>query len=227
MFGATGTVGHPLRLAWPPWKPPPGNGVVAAVAETETGTGWADALLARVDHLRYVWVAAASPEQSGLEVLNHPGVLAATLAPEGADPRHTGLSLEVSHRLRARRGAGAGKGGCLTSWSPPTPPPGAVRAPHLVTVWHGTVATDSVVWEVIAAARRWPGLLPDLSFVEANLHQLTSLRTAARTGNLPPTAAAVRLLSLLGPDRELPIELVYERPDLFRVLLRPGSADPY
>jgi hypothetical protein len=105
-----------------------------------------------------------------------------------------------------------------------------VRVPHLVTVWHGTVATDSVVWEVmpVPAARRWLGSpLPNLSFVEANLHRLVRLRTAARTGKLLPTAAAARLLSLLGPDRDLPIWLVYQRPDLFRALLPPGNTDPY
>lgn len=229
MTPVAGAAVRPLRLAWPPWQPPPGDGVVAVVTDAEPATGWADALLARVDQRRYLWVASGAPEASGLEILSRPGVMAATVAFDGVDARHLGLALDVACRARALRGTG-GAGGCLTGWLPPSPPLAAVRVPHLVTVWHGTLAVDSVVWEILSvpAARRWLGSpLPDLSFVEANLDRLVRLRTAARTASLPPTAAAARLLSLLGPESDLPISLVYQRPDLFRALLRPGRTNSY
>lgn len=126
--------------------------------------------------------------------------------------------------VEPRAGATEPRTACLTSWSPPSPPPGTVRVPHLLSIRHGGHITDSVVWEVLtpSAARRWLGCelrACDLSFVESHLHQLVRLRVGARSGDLPPTAAAARLLSWLGPDRDLPISLVYQRADLFRALL--------
>lgn len=235
MASTTGTAVQPLRLVWPPWRPPPGDGVVAVVVEAELGSGWADALLARVGHWLYVWAAAdGGLAARAVEIVGYAEVVAATVAPARADPRHLGLALETACRLASTRSTGgAGSTGvCLTSWSPPDPPAGCVRVPHLLTVWHGGLATDAVVWEILqpAAAERWLGVRlhpATVEFVETNLDALVGLRAAARRGDLPPTAAVARLFSLLGPDRDLPISLVYQRPDLFRALLLPVSPEPY
>jgi hypothetical protein len=220
------TVERQFRLAWPRWQPPPGGGIIALVAQSDATLGWADALLARDSAGLYVWASrGAEPERRALEILELPEVRAATLVPDGADARQVGLGLEFATWL-ARERAGVGflerpSGACLTSWSKPTPPPGTVRVPHLVTVRHATEVADAVVWELATsmAARRWLGCpLAIQHSVEAHLDGLLRLRAAARARRLPPTAAAARLSCLLG-ERDLSIELVYQRFDLFRVLL--------
>jgi hypothetical protein len=224
----TGVVQRPLRLVLPPWQPPRADGVVAVVVEEHLTRGWAQSLLARRDDRLYVWSAAeAGIEVRARDILGYPGVVAASMAPAGADPRRLGLAVEVACRLAAERrshAAGAAEA-CLTSWLPPQPLVGTVRVPHLVTVWHGGLATDSVVWEVLdlEAARRWLGSA-DAGFVEANLDALVRLHAAVRTGRLPPTTAAARLRILLGPGRDLQTSLVFQRPELFRALLA-GNAD--
>lgn len=217
-----------LRLEWPAWRPP-GPGVVAVVREAEMTGGWSRALLARGAGLLHVWAAGDSDlVVSGLGATCRRGVLAATLAPADVDPRHLWLALRVSHQVMRQREADAGglSRAPLTSWSPPNTPPGTVRIPHLVTVWHGDLATDSVVWEVLdlQSARRWLGTA-DLEFLESNLDALVRLHERVRTRDLPPTTAAARLLMILGPGRDFPTSLVLQRPELFRALLT-GNARP-
>lgn len=228
MATSTAVVHRPLRLVLPPWQPPHADGVVAVVAEEQLTRGWAQSLLARHGGRLYVWSAAdAGMEARALEVLGYPGVAAATVAPAGADARHLGLALEVACRLAAERRSRLARpaGACMTSWWAPRPPVGTVRLPHLLTVWHGGLATDSVVWEVLdpQSVQRWLGT-PDLEFVESNLGALVQLHERVRTRKLPPTAAAARLLMILGPGRDLQTSLVLERPELFRALLA-GSTE--
>lgn len=241
MAGYRGIGEGQFRLAWPRWQPPPDDGVVAMVREPCSTRGWVDALLAREPGLRYVWTSTENDcGVSGLDITSVPGVLAVTMAPAGADTRHLALALEAAYRLATKRWAGAHQPSraCLTSWAPPPPhlSPGMVRVPHLVTVCHGHgLATDSVVWEVLSPedARRWlGGPLPDCDrrFVEEELDELVRLRGAVRRGELPATAAAARLLSLMPRDGDLPVELVYQRPDIFRALMSlavPVKAAPW
>ena len=46
-----------FRLIWPPWQPPPGDGVVAMVREPCSTRASVDALLVRKHSLRYVWTS--------------------------------------------------------------------------------------------------------------------------------------------------------------------------
>ena len=203
--------------------------MVAVVAGPDVECGWADALLARVGARQVVWAASRGVlAVFGVEVMGRPGVMAVALSPVGVDPRYLGLALDVARRLAADRAAGD-VDGCLTSWRVPDAPVGMVRVPHLVTVRHGGgPVVDSVVWQVLApdAVPRWVGCPVgdgDMEFVEANLDALVLLRGAVRARELPATAAAARLLSLLPDGGELSIGLVYRRLGLFRVLL---SAEP-
>lgn len=231
MITSTRLIDQPLRLALPPWEPPRANGVVAQVALEHLTRGWAELLLARRGGWLYVWTAAETGmEARALDILRRPGVVAATVAAADTDVRHLALALTVAGRLASERrstGVEAAAGRCVTSWSKPCAPPGTVRVPHLVTVWHGTRATDSVVWEVLGpdAAARWLGT-SDLSFVETHLDALVRLHERVRTQRLPATTAAMRLLALLGPARDLRTQFVLERPELFRALLA-GSNDTY
>ena len=195
--------------------------MVAVVAGPDVECGWADALLARVGGRHVVWAASRGGlETLGVEVMGRPGVVAVALSPVGVDPRYVGLALDMARRLAADRAAGD-VDGCLTSWRVPDAPVGMVRVPHLVTVRHGGgQVVDSVVWQILApdAVQRWVGCKVsdgDLGFVEANLDALVRLRAAVRAGELPATAAAARLLSLLPDGGELPIGLVYRRLGLF------------
>jgi hypothetical protein len=203
--------------------------VVAVVAGPDVECGWADALLARIGERHVVWAASRGGlETLGVEVMGRPGVVAVALSPVGVDPRYVGLALDVARSLVSHRAAGD-VDACLTSWRVPDAPVGMVRVPHLVTVRHGGgQVVDSVVWQILApdAVQRWVGCQVsdgDLGFVEANLDVLVRLRGAVRAGELPATAAAARLLSLLPDGGELTIGLVYRRSGLFRVLL---SAEP-
>jgi hypothetical protein len=239
-----------FHLAWPPWQPPGVDGLAAIVAPGAS-TAWADGLLARTDDGLVVWAATgAEPEAQAVARLQYPGVRAVTLAPARSDPRRVRLGLDLAVHLATVRHNGAGEpapperpppaaGGtavgsagagtpraaagvaCLTSWAPPTPPPGVVRIPHLVTIHRDGVVTDTVVWELatVAVAQHWlGGPLPDQAFVEAHLDTLLWLRGAARRGQLPATAVAAGLADLLR-GRDLSIRLVYEHPALFRTLL--------
>ena len=227
--------GEPLRMSWPSWRPPPGDGVVAMLSRSDVVCGWADALLARVGQRLVVWTdAGGGLVARGLEVVDRPAVLAAVLSPARADARQVGLALKFGCRLAEGYGAGRGglPGGCLTSWAVPDVPAGMVRVPHLVSVCRddGRIG-DSVVWQVVSPPElhRWVGCRvsrADLSFVEANLDALVRLRGAVRDGRLPATAAAARLLRLLPEDGGLPIGLVYQRSALFRALLPSVSKSP-
>ena len=185
----------PFRLAWPSWRPPPGDGVVAVVSGPDAAGGWVEALLARDGERSVVWTATGTPEVSGVEVVGRTGVVAATVARAGVDTRLVGLALELACRLVEQRAAAGGDaGGCLTSWSAPVVPGGMLRVPHLVTVSRDGQVSDAVVWEVLApeAVERWLGCRAgegDLAFVEANLEALVRLRAAVRDGRLPATAA--------------------------------------
>src|SRR5690606_2752269 len=222
-----------FHLAWPPWIPPSGDGVIAVVGNASLTRGWATALLVRMPQKRYVWSrASAACEIRGIEIVNRPGVLAATVAPAGADPRHLALALDVSCSIRQQRiNEGLPARACLTSSAPPTPPSGTLRVPHMVTVRHGSgLVADTVVWEILPqqVAEEWLGgrvCDRDRQFVERELEAIVHLRGLVREGELPPTSAAARLLSLMPRGRDLPIELVYRRPDLLRALL-PTAAGP-
>lgn len=207
------------RLAWPPWQPPGANGLAAIVA-TGASTAWADGLLARDADGLVVWAATGTePEAQGLARLQYPGVRAITFAPAKGDPRRVRLGLELAIHLAAGRN-GAGRA-CLTSWSPPAPPPGVVRIPHLISIQRDGAVVDRVVWELatLATAERWLGTpLPDLPFFEAHLDTLLRLRGAARRAQLAATAVALGLADLLR-DRDLSIKLVYEHAAMFRTLL--------
>lgn len=212
--------GRRYRLAWPPWQPPGADGLAAIVA-MGASTAWADGLLARDSDGLVVWAATgAEPEMQGLARLRYPGVRAITLAPAKGDPRRVRLGLELAVHLAAARSNGAITA-CLTSWSPPAPPPDVVRIPHLITIQRDGVVTDTVVWELapLATAQHWlGGPLPDLRYFEAHLDALLRLRGAARRAQLPATAVAAGLADLLR-DRDLSIRLVYEHPAMFRTLL--------
>jgi hypothetical protein len=78
-----------LRMSWPSWRPPPGDGVVAVLSGPDVRCGWADALLARVGQRLVVWTGAGSePVVRGLEVVDQPAVVAAAVSPAGADARY-------------------------------------------------------------------------------------------------------------------------------------------
>lgn len=220
-------------LTWPRWQPPPGDGLVAVVAQGGAATlDWADALLARDDTGLYVWAShRGNRERHALTIRELPAVRAVALASGGTDPRQVSLALAVASWLRDRPGAyressayresGASR---VTSCVPPAPPPAAVRIPHLVSVRRSGRLTDTVVWELAPAAAAHSWFDPSESsqqFVEAHLDGLLRLRAAARTGRLPATAAACRLSHLLN-DRDLSSELVYQRLDLLRLLLKTG-----
>lgn len=211
-------------LAWPRWQPPPGDGLVAIVDQGGASTlGWADALLARDGTGLYVWASHdGERERHALAVRELPAVRAVAFASGGTDPRQVSLALAVASWLRDRRGE-YGEAGepRLTSCSPPEVPHGAVRIPHLVSVRRSGRVVDSVVWELApsTAAHWWfDHSASSQQFVEGHLEGLLRLRGAARTGRLPATVAACRLANLL-TDRDLSSELVYQRLDLFRLLL--------
>lgn len=211
-------------LAWPRWQPPPQDGV-AVIVSPDASITWADGLLAREERRMVVWAAsiAGDTEHQGLTLLGQRGVMAAAVSTARTDPRRVGLALEVAIDLATRRVDGPAAGACLTSWSMPVPPDGAVRIPHLVTIGHGGGTTDAVVWELAPAAlaQAWlGGTLPDLPYFEARLDMLLRLRGAARRGQLPGTAVSAGLAELL-PDRDLSIRQVYAHPDLFRTVLGP------
>ncbi len=208
-------------LAWPPWQPPPYDGV-AVVVSPGAPIAWADSLLARDNGQLVVWAGTGvEAERQGLSLLRQPGVRAAVLSSARSDPRRVGLALDVALYLTGDREDTAAAGPCLTSWTPPEPPVDSVRIPHLVTAAYPGGVTDVVVWELapIDVAQRWlGGPLPDQAFFESRLETLLRLRSAARRGQLPSTAVAAGLADLL-PDRDLSIRHVYEHPELFRSLL--------
>lgn len=75
-----------FRLIWPPWQPPPGDGVVAMVREPCSTRAWVDALLVRKHSLRYVWTSTEIDcETSGFDIASVPGSLAVIMVPAGAD----------------------------------------------------------------------------------------------------------------------------------------------
>ena len=213
-------------LLLPAWQPPEVDGLVALVA-VDAGAGWADRLLGRYEDAFVVWAqAGADPVGQAMAVARRAETRVAVLLPGGADARRAGLALEVARHLRAGRTDGPGPGWCLTSLERPEPPGGAVRVPHLVSVRHRDVVTDTVVWEVMdrEQAEAWSGgPLPDQRFVEDGLAGLLDLRAGARVGRFPATAAGGRLARLLN-GRELSIRVVYQRPGLFHVLLSGSRA---
>jgi hypothetical protein len=212
-----------FRWVWPPWQPPPGEGLVAIANQADATLGWADALLARHGSDLYVWAAVGGePLRHALDILDRPGVVAATMAWNHADPRKVSIALEVAAWLASQR-AESHIRGCLTAWSPPAPPPGILRVPRLVTLLDGSTATDTVVWELLPDARLREGLgapLPDLTLVESNLDALIEFRAMLRTGRVPATPVTARVLDLIALDghHDLSIELVIEHLDLFWVL---------
>lgn len=209
------------QLTWPRWQPPGRDGLAALVAAT-TSTAWADGLLARDGGQLVVWAATpADPEDRALSRLHVPGVRAVTLVPARCDPRWVRLALEYADHLATARADSEAHGACLTSCTRPAVRPGAVRIPHLVTIERDGTVTDTVLWELTphARAQRWlDGPLPDQRFFEAHLDHLLRLRSAARSGRLPPRAVAAGLTELLA-DRELSIRIVYRHAAQFARIL--------
>jgi hypothetical protein len=191
------------------------------VVDDGSPTDWAVGLLGRNPGGLVMWTPAETDaERQGLAVADRPGVRAASIASAQADPRLVALTLRVAGRLAAQRRDHAAA--CLTSWSRPDVPDRAVRVPHLVTLHRDDgQLVDVVVWELTRPQQlqRWLGRTePDLELVERHLDRLVRLRTAARTGRLPATTAAMELTALLD-GRGLTVEIVYRHPALFRVLL--------
>lgn len=221
-----------FRWVFPRWQPPPGNGLVAIVSRAETTRGWVDSLLALDGDLRYVWTGlGGEPERRALEILEGFNGVAA-IAAAGADARQVSLALEVAGWLSRRRAAGDGPlvRHCMTSWPAPTPPPGAVRVPHLVSVRHGAAVSDTVVWELldVASARHWLDLPPDWQFFESHLRRLLWLRAAVRTRRLPATPLARRVFELTHMSgTELSIEVVYRNANLFSTLVEAWREVPF
>lgn len=213
-------------LALPPWQPPAVDGLVALV-DPDASTVWADRLLVRHEDGFVVWRATgADPAGQALAVARLPEVSVVVLLVGGQDARRAALAMEVGRHVRAVRVTSAGHKWCVTSPVRPEPSGGAVRVPHLVSVRHRGVVTDTVVWEVIdrEQAELWlAGPLPDPRLVEENLAGLLGLRAAVRARRFPMTAAGARLERLLG-GRDLSIRLVYQRPGLFHVLLSGSEA---
>lgn len=220
-----------FRWAFPRWQPPPGNGLVAIVSRAETTRGWVDSLLALDGDRQYVWTGlGGEPERRALEILERfKGV--ATISAAGADVRQVSLALEVAGWLsRQRAGDRPRVRHCMTSWPAPSPPPGAVRVPHLVSVRHGAAVSDAVVWELLdaASARELLDLPPDWQFFESHLRRLLWLRAAMRTGRLPATPLARRVLELTRmSSTELSIEVVYRNADLFSTLVEAWREVPF
>jgi len=209
------------------WGPLPASDGLVVVLAADIDTAWADQVLACDDLGSVAWAATGRPaERLGWATLERPGVLAVSLAAAGERPPRVGVALQVASYLSRVRAGGLASGRpYLTSPGQPAAPDHLVRIPHLVTVRAPgeEPGTDEVVWELMspAAARQWlGGPLPDQEFVEAHLPDLLSLRGAARSGDLPATAAGQRLAGLLrGRPLPLSIQLVYRHLELFRVLL--------
>jgi len=218
----------PTATAWPN-RVGAGDGLVAAVA-TDADPCWADLVLATDVTGILVWSHSHSQvERHGMRTLERPGVQAVSLAPAGSNPCQVRVAMQLSKRLGRQRAGAAGRApACLTSPTTPAIPDGLVRIPHLVTIRSDSQAltdrstrecADTVVWELTTQARavRWlGGPLPDQNLIEARLPHLLALRTAARTGLLPPTGHGARLAELLhGRPQPLSIWLVYRHLDLF------------
>ena len=220
-------------LVLPSWQPPRADGLVALV-ERGASVGWADRLLVRHEDGFLVWATTgADPVGRALTVARMPEVRVVVVLPGGVDARRAGLALEFAGELRAVRGdrsdPGSGPGSCVTGPLRPDVPPDVVRVPHLVSVRHLGVVTDTVVWEVMdrERAQAWSGgSLPDQRFIEEHLCGLLELRAAVRMGRFPVSAAGGRQARVLA-GRPLSIRVVYQRPGLFHALLAdPQPADP-
>jgi hypothetical protein len=216
-------------LVLPSWQPPSADGLVALVAEG-TPAVWAERLLVRREDGLLVWAAtSAGAVGRALTVARLPEVRAVVVLPGRADARRAGLALEFAVHLRAVRGDGPGPGSDVTSPLRPDVSQDVVRVPHLVSVRHLGVVTDTVVWEVMdrERAQAWSGgSLPDQRFIEEHLCGLLELRAAVRMGRFPVSAAGGRLARVLA-GRPLSIRVVYQRPGLFHALLAdPRPTDP-
>lgn len=222
---ATEPRSHP-RPAWgfPPWQPPPGNGLVAVVPVTEATRGWVENLLAVEKGKQVVWAGLGDrPEARALELVDQFTVPAATLVGAGIDARQAWAALQVAVRLSHQPTiCGGAVRCCLTSWAAPTSPAGTVRVPHLLSISRGTTTVDAVVWELadIATARELTGLPPDWEFFDCHVSALLDVRAALRARRLPATPLARRVSELTWViGEELSIELVYREAGLFRLLL--------
>ncbi len=222
-----------FTLAWPGWRTPPAADGLVAILAANVSPAWADEILARDDRGSVVWAATGmNAERYGRATCERAGVHAVALAAAGEEPARVGLALQVASYLTHTRLAGpASHRPSLASAAQPATPDDLVRIPHLVSVRAtDQPVTDEAVWELMtrAEARQWlGGPLPDPEFVEAHLPDLLALRDAARTGQLPNTAAGQRLAGLLrGRPLPLSIQLVYRNLDLFRVLLTKPAERP-
>lgn len=208
-------------LAWPPWQPPHGRGFAAYVCRT-AGAEWAESLLARDADQLVVWATGGPrPEARALTLRDRPGVRTLHMVAPASDPRWVHLALRIGDALAAERDEATTTPTCLTAWTAPAVPAGAVRIPHLVTVAHDGALRDLVLWELVpvVVARLWLGTpLPDQSYFEHHLPALLRLREASRRGRLPPRAVTAGLDDVLGA-RALSIELVYKHADRFRPVL--------
>jgi hypothetical protein len=204
--------------------------LVALVPAVEATCGWAENLLAVDDDHQVVWAALGNrAERQALKLVEEFTLPAATLVGAGTDARQTWVALQVAEWLFRQRTVGGSAGSCLTAWAAPTPPPGMVRVPHLVSVARGTTVREVVVWELsdVASAHRQLGLPRDWEFFDDHVPALLGLRAAIRAGRLPATPAARRLLELTwASNGELSIELVYRNAGLVRLFVETWQSHP-
>lgn len=105
----------------------------------------------------------------------------------------------------------------ITTAARPDVTAGVVRLPHLLSVEHRDVISDTVIWEVMtrAEATQWLGHeLPDQGFFEAQLTSLVAMRSLARRGCLPSGPIFAKVASLL-TGRNMSIRYVYQHAALF------------
>ncbi|WP_239309755.1 MULTISPECIES: hypothetical protein [unclassified Frankia] len=222
MSGIAVTPERTFHLAPPPWRLPSEDGLVAVLDAGRAATP-AHTVLDEVAYGALAWIATSEgflPD--GPASLPRVGVRVAALAPTGVGEVRVALAHQFAAHLSALRdGAGVVVGQCLTSAVRPTPPPDAVRIPHLAAIDQGDQTADTVVWELMTRdnAGVWlGGMLPDQGFFEAHLSLLLALRAAVRAHCAPAGEAGRRLTTLLR-HRYLSIRLVYQHPEVFRVLL--------
>jgi len=213
-----------LDTRLPCWRTPRTEPGVFAVVDPAAVISWAEQTLARDDTERLVWISTGTgTERAGLLTAQRHGVRAVSLAPTSRDLRRLRAAIQLAYQLHDTRGdRGVSARAHLTSAAAPATVEQSVRIPHLLTLsYRRGRLLDTVVWELIPriAAPQWSRVPPATrGFVEVHLPRLLALRTAARTGTLPPTATGRRLADLLA-GKPLSIRVVYRHLDLMRPLL--------
>jgi hypothetical protein len=217
-----------LDTRLPCWRTPRTEPGLLAVVDPTADISWAEQTLAGDDTELLVWTSAGTGtrtglERAGLQTAQRHGVRAVSLAPTSRELRRLRAAIQLADRLGDSRGDHAVSARAhLTGAAAPATVDQSVRIPHLLTLsYRSGHLGDTVIWELIPriAAPEWSRVPPATrSFVEVHLPRLLALRTAARTGTLPPTIAGRRLADLLA-SKPLSIRVVYRHLDLIRPLL--------